>query len=101
MVRKSFGQLKWRCQRVNPKFYWTFEISIKNKKSVPVSITIEDQVPTSSDKQIDIDYEAVGAVIDKVKGRLTWKIDLKPLEDRKLKVSYTVKHPAEWQMWLE
>ena len=66
-----------------------------------LSITIEDQVPTSSDKQIDIDYEAVGATIDKLKGRLTWKLDLKPLEDRKLKFSYSVKHPVDWQMWLE
>ena len=78
-----------------------FEISLKNKKSTPLSIIIEDQVPVASDKQIEVDFEAVGAVVDKVKGRLTWKIDLKPFEDRKLKFSYSVKHPADWNVALE
>ena len=78
-----------------------FEISIKNKKSTPLSIVIEDQIPIAVDKQIDVEHEAVGAIVDKLKGRLTWKIELKSLEDRKLKFSYTVKHPADWNVFLD
>ncbi len=78
-----------------------FEIVVKNKKTTPLSIVIEEQIPVSSDKQIDVDYEAEGAIIDKIKGRLTWKLDLKPSEERKQKFSYSVKHPSDWHIDLE
>lgn len=78
-----------------------FEIVVKNKKMTPLSIVIEEQIPVSTDKQIDVDFEAEGAVFDKIKGRLTWKLDLKPSEERKQKFSYSVKHPADWNINLE
>jgi hypothetical protein len=78
-----------------------FEIVVKNKKSTPLSILIEEQIPVSTDKQIEVDTDADGAILDKVKGRLTWKLDLKPSEERKLKFSYTVKHPEDWHVDLE
>jgi uncharacterized protein (TIGR02231 family) len=78
-----------------------FEIVVKNKKTTPLSIVIEEQIPVSSDKQIDVDYEAEGAIIDKIKGHLTWKLDLKPSEERKQKFSYSVKHPSDWHIDLE
>lgn len=78
-----------------------FEIIVKNKKTTPLSIVIEEQIPVSSDKQIDVDYEAEGAIIDKIKGHLTWKLDLKPSEERKQKFSYSVKHPSDWVIDLE
>jgi hypothetical protein len=79
----------------------SFEIVVKNKKSTPLSILIEEQIPVSTDKQIEVDYEADGAVVDKIKGRLTWKLDLKPSEERKLKFNYSVKHPEDWHIDLE
>jgi hypothetical protein len=78
-----------------------FEITIKNKKNYPLSIVIEEQIPVSKDKQIDVEHKADGAIYDKEKGRLTWKIDLKPLEDKKLVFSYEVKYPADWGVDLE
>jgi hypothetical protein len=78
-----------------------FEIVVKNKKTTPLSILIEEQIPVSSDKQIEVEFEAEGAKVDKTLGRLTWKLDLKPLEERKQKFSYSVKHPAEWNIDLE
>jgi hypothetical protein len=78
-----------------------FEIVVKNKKATPLSILIEEQIPVSSDKQIEVDFEAEGAKVDKNLGRITWKLDLKPLEERKQRFSYSVKHPAEWNIDLE
>ncbi len=78
-----------------------FEIVVKNKKTTPLSILIEEQIPVSSDKQIEVEFEAEGAKVDKTLGRITWKLDLKPLEERKQKFSYSVKHPAEWNIELE
>jgi hypothetical protein len=77
----------------------TYEIAVKNKKNIGISLNIEDQVPIATDKQIDVQYTfSDNPVVDKNTGRLTWKLQLKPLEDKKLQISYTVKHPAEWQV---
>ena len=72
----------------------SYEIAVKNKKTVPVSISIEDQIPVSTDKSIEVEYEAKDAEFDKVKGRLTWKLELKPNEERKVNFKFTVKHPS-------
>jgi Domain of unknown function (DUF4139) len=81
---------------------WTFmEFRRKNKKTTPLSIVIEEQIPVSTDKQIDVEFEAEGAKINKVLGRLTWKLDLKPSEERKQKFSYSVKHPVDWDVNFE
>lgn len=79
----------------------SYEIAVKNKKSVPISIDIEDQIPVSTDKSIEVEFEARGAEFDKVKGRLTWKLDLKPNEDRKLNFKFTVKHPSSVRFQLD
>jgi hypothetical protein len=77
----------------------TYEIVVKNKKGIAISLNIEDQVPIATDKQIEVQYAfSDNPVVDKNTGHLTWKLQLKPLEDRKLQISYTVKHPAEWRV---
>jgi uncharacterized protein (TIGR02231 family) len=77
----------------------TYEISVKNKKQIAISLNIEDQVPIAADKQIEVQYTfSDNPIVDKNTGRLTWQLRLKPLEDKKLQISYTVKHPAEWQV---
>jgi uncharacterized protein (TIGR02231 family) len=78
-----------------------FEIVVKNKKNTPLSILVEEQIPVSSDKQIEVEFEAGGAKVDKTLGRITWKLKIKPSEERKQKFSYSVKHPADWNIDLE
>jgi hypothetical protein len=78
-----------------------YEIKIRNKKSVPISIVIEDQIPIVSEKSIEVEYENKGAEYDKDKGKLAWKIDLKPLEDKKINFNYTVKYPNTVRVELE
>ncbi len=79
----------------------SFEIVLKNKKSYPLSIVIEEQIPISKDKRIDITHKAEGAQIDAEKGRLTWKVTLNPSEDKKLTFSYMVVYPESWNVNLE
>jgi Domain of unknown function (DUF4139)/N-terminal domain of unknown function (DUF4140) len=78
-----------------------YEIKIRNKKSVPISIVMEDQIPIVSEKSIEIEYENKGAEYNKEQGKLTWKIDLKPLEDKKVNFNYTVKYPNTVNVELE
>ncbi len=79
----------------------SYEIAVKNKKTVPVSISIEDQIPVSTDKSIEVEFEAKDAEFDKVKGRLTWKLELKPNEERKFNFKFTVKHPSSVRFQLD
>jgi tRNA A37 threonylcarbamoyladenosine modification protein TsaB len=79
----------------------TFEISVKNKKSTPLSIVLEDQIPISTDKQVEVEFDASGAELNKDTGRLTWKLKLQPSEDKKIRFSYSVRHPADWRYNLE
>ena len=78
-----------------------YEIKIRNKKSVPINIVIEDQVPIVSEKSIEVEYENKGSEYDKDKGKLIWKIELKPLEDKKVNFSYSVKFPNTVRVDLE
>jgi hypothetical protein len=78
-----------------------YEIKIRNKKSVPISIVIEDQIPIVSEKSIEVEYENKGAEYNKDKGKLIWKIELKPLEDKKVNFNYTVKYPNTVNVDLE
>jgi hypothetical protein len=73
-----------------------YEITVRNLKRVPVTVKIEDQIPISVTKDIDVqDIEAKEAQLDKDTGILTWLIELKPGEERKLNLKYSVKYPKD------
>ena len=73
---------------------YTYEISVRNTRSETVDIDVKEQFPLSTEKDIEIKLlETSNAKVDKDKGELTWNINLKPGETKKLIVSYSVKHP--------
>jgi len=79
-----------------------FEITIRNNKKFPVALTIEDQIPISTDKEITVEnplYE--GAQLEEATGKLTWKLNLEPTKDKKLKLSYTVKYPKSYRLQID
>jgi uncharacterized protein (TIGR02231 family) len=79
-----------------------FDITVRNNKKFPVHIVVEDQIPLSTEKEITIDnatYE--GATLDEATGKVTWKLDLAPGKEQKLKLSYTVKYPKAYRLQIE
>lgn len=71
-----------------------FEVTAKNNRDGAVSLTIEDQLPISSDTEIEVTANEIsGAVLDKDSGKLTWKLNLAAGESQKLRLSYTIKSP--------
>jgi hypothetical protein len=79
-----------------------FEIAVRNNKKFPINLVIEDQVPISTDKEITIEnplYE--GAQLDGPTGKLTWKLNLDPAKEKKLKLSYTVKYPKSYRVQID
>jgi uncharacterized protein (TIGR02231 family) len=78
---------------------YAWEISIRNTKSEPINITVEDQIPVSQNTQIEVAMlENGGAQYNKQTGKLTWELELKPNETRKLAYKFEVKYPKDKQI---
>lgn len=77
----------------------TWEITIKNTRKDAVILTIEDQIPVSTDKEIEVKLTDKGnANLDEATGKLTWKLDLAPEKSQIIKFSFEVKHPKDKQL---
>ena len=69
-------------------------IDIKNRKSSPISLLIEDQVPVSQNKEIEVEAQDLsGGKIDKETGKVSWTVALNPSDEKKLQLKYQVKYP--------
>jgi hypothetical protein len=79
---------------------WT--ISIKNNKTIPVNISIEDQYPVSKVDDIKVDLiEYTGAKKEESTGKLTWNLLLNPAEKKTLDLRYSVKYPNSRSVLIE
>jgi uncharacterized protein (TIGR02231 family) len=78
----------------NEKQESAWEITVRNTKSENVMIIVEDQIPVSQNNQIEvIVIDNGGAKQDIYSGKLTWKLNLKPAENKKLAYKFEVKYP--------
>ena len=75
---------------------FTYDITLRNNKKEAVYLLLKDQYPLSSDKEIEIELlEKEGAKTNVEAGVLTWDINLKPNETKKIRISYVVKYPKD------
>lgn len=79
------------------KQIFTYEIVVKNNKAADVNLLLKDQIPLSTIKEVEISLneDNSNADVNKETGVLSWKLDLKPGEIKKLRFSYTVKYPKD------
>lgn len=78
------------------KRVYTYEISIRNSRKEAVDIDVKEQFPMSTEKDIEIKLlETSNAKVDHDKGELSWNLNLKAGETKKLRVSYSVKLPKD------
>lgn len=78
---------------------YSWEISVRNTKTDAVKIIVEDQVPVSQNTQIEVTtVDLGGAKYNKDTGKLTWEVELKPNETRKLVYKFDVKYPKDKQV---
>jgi uncharacterized protein (TIGR02231 family) len=81
------------------KQVFTYELTVKNNKLTNVDLMLKDQYPISTVKEIEIKLEdGTGASVNEETGVLTWKLELKPGESKKVRFSYTVKYPKEMRI---
>lgn len=75
---------------------FTYDIIVRNNKKEIIAITLEDQYPLSSDKEIEIELlEKSGAKVNAETGILSWDLNLKPNETKTIRISYKVKYPKD------
>jgi TonB-dependent SusC/RagA subfamily outer membrane receptor len=91
---KEFSSVKFLGS--NKKQTFTYEITIKNNKKEKIQMTLKDQFPLSSNKDIEVELiQHDGAQVNGETGVLTWKPELAPGETKKYRVSYSVKYPKD------
>jgi uncharacterized protein (TIGR02231 family) len=78
---------------------YAYEVTVRNTKSESIKIVLEDQIPVSQNSQIEVNMlEYVGAKYNKDSGKLTWEMELKSNETRKLTYKFEVKYPKDKQV---
>ena len=72
----------------------TYELVVKNNKSVPINIKLMDRVPLSQNKEIKVDdIETFNADYDSKKGLLVWKLEVAPKASKTEVFSFKVRYP--------
>ena len=80
----------------------SFEIVARNKKKQTINLLINDQVPLSTTKEIEVESTNIsGGILEKASGKLTWKLQLKPSESRTFTNGYNVTYPKDKTIILE
>ncbi len=78
---------------------YAYEITLRNNKASAVTVSVQDQLPLSQNKDIEVEaLELSGAQMDATSGRLDWLIELAPGEERTLELRYEVKYPKDQQV---
>jgi hypothetical protein len=79
-----------------------YEITLLNTKKTAVAIVVQDQVPLSTNKEIDVeDVSISGGTVAKETGVVTWTVSLQPGEEKKIRLGYTVRYPKDRRVILE
>jgi uncharacterized protein (TIGR02231 family) len=81
---------------------YSFLITVRNNKTNPIRITVNDQIPISSNSGIEVDaVELSGGKHNSQTGEIKWDLEIKPQETRELILTYSVKYPKDKTIILE
>ncbi|MBC7384354.1 MAG: DUF4139 domain-containing protein [Bacteroidia bacterium] len=73
-----------------------YEISVKNSTNEAIDLIIEDQVPMSANKEIEIKTNVSdGGSVNKETGLIKWNLKLQPQQSIKLRFSFEVISPSD------
>ena len=79
-----------------------WDINVKNNKTLPIQITLFDQVPVPTREEIKITlHETSKGVYNKESGEIKWDFTVEPNESTKLNLKYAVKYPKNRTLLLD
>ncbi len=77
----------------------THKITIRNTKSTEILLVIEDHIPISRNKEIEVELqEKSGAKYNPERGNLMWELKVSPRATVEKEYSYQVKYPKDYQI---
>ena len=75
---------------------YTYEIALKNNKSIPIKVEILDQIPVSKQKDIVVELEEhEGSTYNSEFGKLKWEVDIPANQSKRVRFTYSVKYPKD------
>lgn len=93
-LNKELNDKRFLGTNVKETVAW--DINVRNNKNVPVEIVVEDQYPISERESIEVErLENSNAKVEENTGKLSWRIELQPNENKLLQYKYSVKYPVD------
>lgn len=81
------------------KASYVYEITVKNNHASPITIEIQDQIPVSSNQEIEVTVDQTSAAEQNpLTGILKWNYSIDPGKVQSLKIGYTVKYPKGYSV---
>ena len=93
--KKTDSQTKKKLIENSKVYSANYVITIKNKNKGDVNLTIEDHIPVSKNEKIEITSINGSGKLNEETGVLSWDINLKGLDKRKLEYGFSVKFPKD------
>jgi uncharacterized protein (TIGR02231 family) len=77
----------------------TYRLTVKNNQNKPIHVTLKENYPVSSQKEIDVELNekttTTPTVNKKDIGVITWEVDLAVGESKEYQIAYSVKYPKD------
>lgn len=97
---KKFSSSKFLGSKKETTRSW--KITVRNNKNANVRIELFDQIPVTTNSEIEIsNIELNGGILDSETGKVTWNLSLSPGEQVEKIISYTVKHPKNKRLVID
>ena len=81
---------------------FSFLITVRNNKSTPINITVNDQLPISSNSGITVEaVELNEGSHNRQTGEIKWDLVIQPQETKEIILTYSVKYPKDKTVILE
>ena len=98
--RKDFTSR--RVLGANKTETYSFLLTIRNNKATPIKITLQDQIPVSSNSGITVEaVELSGGRHNSETGEIKWDLDIRPQETKQIVLTYSVRYPKDKTVILE
>lgn len=83
----------------NKKTVRAWNISIRNTKSEAIKLIIEDQIPLSRSKDVQVELlKKSGAKLNAIDGKLNWDLELKGRTTKEIDFSYEITYPKNFYL---
>jgi hypothetical protein len=98
LIKEYSGKKFLGSTKVDSRFY---QITVRNNKQEKINLTIADQFPVSTEKEIQVERgDTKGGKEDDKTGNVSWTFSLNPKEEIIKSIEYKVKYPKDKKLIL-